>query len=279
MVGYQMTGKAEPAGGFICFEDLVDRLRMTFVKAGTSEDVAAILARNCAACERDGTLSHGLFRIPGYVASFAAGWVDGKAVPVIEVIGPSYLRIDGCNGFAQPAIAFAEATIQKMLDQTGLAVVAMRNSHHFSALWPDLEPWAERGYVALTMVSGGPAVMPFGAQKRLFGTNPIAFATPVAGQAPLIFDFATTRMSQGDIRLAARAGRSIPPSTGVGAAGRPTTDPAEVLTSGGILPFGGHKGAALSLMVEVLASALTGGPLSHEVDWSTHPGAETSRTG
>jgi delta1-piperideine-2-carboxylate reductase len=111
-----MTGKAEPASGFIRFEDLVDRLRTIFVKAGTSEDVAAILARNCAACERDRTLSHGVFRIPGYMASLAAGWVDGKAIPVIEVIGPSYLRIDGRNGFAQPALAQAEVTILKMLD-------------------------------------------------------------------------------------------------------------------------------------------------------------------
>ena len=60
---------------------------------------------------------------------------------------------------------------------------------------------------------------------------------------------------------------------------RPTDDPARVLDGGGILPFGGHKGAALSLMVEILASAFTGGPFGHEVDWSTHPGAETPRTG
>lgn len=274
-----MMGKAEPAPSFMRFEDLATRLHKIFLKAGTSMEVATILAQNCAACERDGTLSHGVFRIPGYVASLASGWVDGKAEPEIDVVGPSFVRIDGGNGFAQPALVQADKTIRQMLEQTGLTLVALRNSHHFSALWPDLEPWAERGFVALTMVTGGPAVMPFGAGQRLFGTNPIAFATPVAGASPLVFDFSTASMSQGDIRLAAQAGRSIPFGTGLGQGGHPTTDPVEVLDEGGILPFGGHKGAALSLMVEVLASALTGGPLSYEVNWKTHPGAETPRTG
>ena len=166
-----------------------------------------------------------------------------------------------------------------MLAETGLALVLLRDTHHFSALWPDLEPWAEQGYVGVTAVTGGPAVMPFGAGRKLFGTNPIAFATPVMGQAPLVVDFATSVMSQGDVRLAAKAGRDLPVGAGLGRSGRPTTDAQEVLDEGGLLPFGGHKGAALSLMVEMLASALTGGRFSKEVDWSAHPGAETPKTG
>lgn len=272
-----MTGRG--LADRIAFGDLTDRIAAVLLRAGCSTEVARILAGNCAACERDGTLSHGVFRIPGYLASLNAGWVDGTAEPGLESAGPSFLRIDARNGFAQPAMAAASAIVSNMLAETGVALVALRDSHHFSALWPDVEPWAERGFVALTAVTGGPAVMPFGARERLFGTNPIAFAAPVAGRAPLVFDFATARMSQGDVRLALRAGRRVPPDTGLDADGAPTDDPARVLDGGGILPFGGHKGAALSLMVEILASAFTGGPFGHEVDWSTHPGAETPRTG
>lgn len=111
-----------------------------------------------------------------------------------------------------------------MLVETGLALILLRDTHHFSALWPDLEPWAEQGYVGFTAVTGGPAVMPFGAGRKLFGTNPIAIATPVMGQAPLVVDFATSVMSQGDVRLAANAGRELPPGVGLGRGGRPTTD-------------------------------------------------------
>ncbi|WP_423206609.1 hypothetical protein E2974_15650 [Paracoccus yeei] len=86
-------------------------------------------------------------------------------------------------------------------------------------------------------------------------------------------------MSQGDLRIARGEGRHVPLGTGIGRQGRDTEDPAEILDEGGILPFGGHKGALLSLMVELLASALTGGHFSHEVDMSSVPGAEIPRTG
>lgn len=263
----------------IAFADLVAVLQKIFVKAGVSEANAAVLAANCAGCERDGGLSHGVFRIPGYVASLNSGWVDGKAVPVIERAGPSLLRVDARNGFAQPAWAAALPHALDMARHQGAAVVAVRESHHFSALWPDLEPLAEAGFVALSMVTGLACVAPPGGRKPVFGTNPLAFATPVAGAHPMIFDFATSAMSNGDLRLAARAGHSVAPGTGIDRSGALSEDPKQILDGGALLPFGGHKGAAISLMVEILASALTGGQFSSEVDFSAHPGAETPRTG
>lgn len=263
----------------ISFADLVETLQKIFVKAGVSEANAAVLAVNCAGCERDGGLSHGVFRIPGYVASLNSGWVDGKAVPILERSGPALLRVDARNGFAQPAWAAALPHALDMVRQQGAAVVAIRESHHFSALWPDLEPLAEAGFVALSMVTGLACVAPPGGRKPVFGTNPLAFATPVAGAHPMIFDFATSAMSNGDLRLAARAGHSVPPGTGIDRSGALSDDPKQILDGGALLPFGGHKGAAISLMVEILASALTGGQFSSEVDFSAHPGAETPRTG
>lgn len=263
----------------IAFADLTEILQKIFVKAGVSEANAAILAANCAGCERDGGLSHGVFRIPGYVASLNSGWVDGKAVPVVERAGPSLLRVDARNGFAQPAWAQALPDVVDMVRQQGTAVVAIRDSHHFSALWPDLEPLTEAGFVALSMVTGLACVAPPGGRKPVFGTDPIAFATPVAGTNPMIFDFATSAMSNGDLRLAARAGHSVPLGTGIDREGALSEDPKRILDGGALLPFGGHKGASISLMVEILASALTGGQFSSEVDFSGHPGAETPRTG
>lgn len=263
----------------ITFDQLVALLEVRLLKAGMSGKVARIIATNCASCERDGTLSHGVFRIPGYEGSLRSGWVDGHAEPVLSHMSPSFIRVDAANGFAQSALALARPFVDQAVADTGVAIVALRNSHHFSALWPDLEPFAEAGLISFTMVTGGPAVRPRGANKSVFGTNPIAFATPVEGARPLIMDFATSTMSQGDLRIARDEGRRVPLGTGVGKGGRDTDDPAEILRDGGILPFGGHKGAALSLMVELLASAFTGGEFSHEVDMASTPGAETPRTG
>lgn len=268
-----------PAGEFIAFKDLVNRLRAFFDGEGLPSDVAAILARNCAMCERDGSLSHGVFRVPGYRATLRSGSVDPAAQPVIDRVARSILRIDAARGYAQPALAQAMPTIRKTVEETGAAVVALRNSHHFSALWPDVEPIAEQGLVAIMMALGGPTVTVRGATRNVFGTNPIAFGFPLAGARPIIMDFATSTTSNGDLQIARNAGRKVPIGTGVGIGGRDTDDPEEILTHGGALPFGGHKGAALALMVETLAAGLTGGLFSHEMDFDEHPGNQTPCTG
>lgn len=263
----------------IAFGDLSDLIARVFIANGVSSGNASILAANCAGCERDGSLSHGVFRVPGYVASLRSGWVDGHAVPAVEAAANAFLRVDARNGFAQPALAAAMPHLLDLVATSGAAVLAMRDSHHFSALWPDVEPLAERGLVALSMVSGLACVVPPGGRKVVYGTNPLAFATPVAGASPLVFDFATSALSNGDLRIAAREGRTLEPGCGIDSDGRPTNQPDAILNGGALLPFGGHKGAAIALMVEVLASALTGGQFSAEVDFTGHPGAETPRTG
>ncbi|WP_163026636.1 Ldh family oxidoreductase, partial [Pseudomonas viridiflava] len=122
-------------------------------------------------------------------------------------------------------------------------------------------------------------VVPHGAQKPLFGTNPIAFAAPRHDSTPLVFDLATSAMAHGDVQIAAREGRLLPEGMGVDREGQATCDPKAILDGGALLPFGGHKGSALSMMVELLAAGLTGGNFSFEFDWSKHPGAQTPWTG
>ncbi|ADO44285.1 malate dehydrogenase (plasmid) [Ketogulonicigenium vulgare Y25] len=263
----------------LSFDELVIVLEDILQKAGTSPDVAAIIAQNCAACERDGSKSHGIFRMRGYVSTLASGWVDGAAQPVVEDAAPSFLRVDAQNGFAQPALAAARPLLLDKLRENGAAVLAIRNSHHLSALWPDIEPFADEGYIALSVVNSMAVTVPFGAKRAVFGTNPIAFAAPVAGDLPFVFDMATSAWSHGDVQIARAEGRLLPEGVGVDAGGAPTRDPNLVLEGGALLPFGGHKGSAISMMIELLGAALTGGKFSTEVDWSRHPGAVTPHTG
>ena len=86
-------------------------------------------------------------------------------------------------------------------------------------------------------------------------------------------------MANGDVQIAAKEGRNLPAGTGMDSNGDLTGDPEAILNGGALVPFGGHKGSAISLMVELLAAGLSGGNFSSEFDWSTHPGAETPRTG
>ncbi|MGV6394151.1 Ldh family oxidoreductase [Pseudomonas caspiana] len=261
------------------FAELAELLRQVFLRHGTSEEVAQVLSRNCASAQRDGSHSHGIFRIPGYLSSLASGWVDGKAVPVVEDVSPAFIRVDAANGFAQPALAAARELLIEKVKSAGIAILAIRSSHHFAALWPDVEPFAEQGLVALSVVNSMTCVVPHGARKPLFGTNPIAFAAPRAGGQPIVFDLATSAIANGDVQIAAREGRMLPEGMGVDRSGQPTQDPKAILEGGALLPFGGYKGSALSMMVELLAAGLTGGNFSFEFDWSAHPGAQTPWTG
>jgi len=254
-------------------------LARIFERHGTSAQVASILADNVACAQRDGSHSHGVFRIPGYLSTLASGWVDGKAVPVVSDSAPGYINVDARNGFAQPALAAAREALVAKARNNGIALLAIHDSHHFAALWPDVEPFAREGLVALTFVNSMACVVPHGGRQALFGTNPIAFAAPRDNADPLVFDLATSAIAHGDVQIAAREGRRLPPGFGVDRSGAPTQDPAAILDGGALLPFGGHKGSALSMLVELLAAALTGGHFSCDFTWADHPGAQTPRTG
>jgi len=272
-----MTQSAEKVN--LSFNQLKDLLLRVFIKAGVNQETAELLSFNCASVERDGPESHGVFRIAGYLNTLKSGWVNVCAQPRIEDCGDSFIRVDADNGFAQLCLACARPLLLEKVNKTGCAVLAVRGSHHFSALWPDIEPFAEQGLVALTFVAGLPVVAVPGGKTPVFGTNPMAFACPVADSSPWVFDFATSALSNGDTQIAAREGHLLKESSGIDNNGQPTNNPEQILNGGALLPFGGHKGSALILMVEILAAALTGGAFSHKVDFKDHPGAETPRTG
>jgi delta1-piperideine-2-carboxylate reductase len=274
-----MIEKKEVREQLIGFHELKALLRTIFVNNGTAAETADILAENCAGCERDGTLSHGIFRMSGYVDSLKSRWVDGLAVPDVTLLGPSFIRIDARNGFAQRALAAAAPFVRNALGETGIAVAAIRNSHHFSALWPDVEPFALSGFMAITAVNGLANVVPHGGRQAVYGTNPIAFAVPVENAPPLVVDQATSVMANGEVRLRALADKPVPDGTGVDREGNATTDPHAILSGGALNTFGGYKGSSIALFVEILAGAITGGQFSFENDFTGFPGAQTPKAG
>lgn len=254
-------------------------VRAILERNGCRPEVAATLAANCVAAERDGSVSHGLFRVDGYVSTLRSGWVDGTAVPVVEDRAPGCIAVDAANGFTQVALAAARPAFVRKVRENGIAMLGIRNSHHLAALWPDVEPFAEEGLIALSMINSMTCSVPVGAKKPVFGTNPLAMAVPAGAEGVLVFDMATTTMANGDVRVARAEGRMLPPGTGVDRDGNPTGDPAAILDGGALVPFGGHKGSLISMMVELLCAGLGGGNFSWEFDWSTHPGAQTPHTG
>jgi delta1-piperideine-2-carboxylate reductase len=152
----------------------------------------------------------------------------------------------------------------KAAKENGVAVLAINNSHHMAAMWPETEAVAEDGLVAFACTSYKPSVAPAGATKPLFGTNPISFAWPRPGKTPVVYDMATASMAMGEVQVAKREGHKVPLGTGLNKDGKETTDPAEIADGGVLLPFGGHKGSGIAMMVELLAGALVGDNFSFE---------------
>ena len=247
----------------MALDDIKTLARRALLCAGADVDNADAVADTVVAAERDGAHAHGLFRIPGYVAGLRSGKVNGKANPQPSHNGGVVIRCDGENGYAPLALLRCVKPLAECAKQNGAAVLAFTRSHHFAALWRETEALAENGVAAMSCVSYLPSVAPAGGKDALFGTNPFSFAWPRDNKSPLVFDMATAAMAKGEVQIAARDGKQLPPNCGIDKDGNPSQDAAQVL-KGALLPFGGYKGSALAMMVELLAGALVGESFSFE---------------
>jgi len=230
---------------------------------GFSQDQAAAITRTVQAAERDGCVSHGLFRIPFYIKALSSPDTDARAVPKVISSDNAVVRVDGRNGFCPLALQLGMQPLTEKAQRFGLAALAINNVYNIAALWPEVEHLAEQGLVAFAFTAATSTVAPAGGTKPIYGTNPMAFAWPRPGQSPLVFDQASSATARGEIQLHLRAGKPIPLGWAIDAQGQPTTDPQAAL-AGAQLPFGGHKGASIALMVELLAGALIGDLFSYE---------------
>jgi len=247
----------------LSIEQIEVLLRRVFQKHGCDDANTDALVNTIVSAEKDGALSHGLFRVPGYIASLKSGKVNGKAKPTIIRQAPTVIKVDANNGFAPLALEESLPLLSKSAQLSGIAVLAIERTHHFSALWPETEYLASRGLIGISCTSYIANVAPFGGTQPIFGTNPISFACPRQNKEPIVFDMATSSMAMGEVQIAAREGKGVELGTGLNNVGELTTDPSQII-EGMLLPFGGHKGSALSLMVELLAAVATGDRFSYE---------------
>jgi (2R)-3-sulfolactate dehydrogenase (NADP+) len=245
-----MADRPQPAS------KLRDLALRVLVAAGATEVNAAPTAEALVAAELDGLPSHGLSRVPFYADQIAAGKVDGKAVPTVSRRAAATLRVDAHGGLAFPAIALGFSSIGGLSRKAGLVAIGIANSHHAGVLGHHVERLATQGLVALAFANTPAAIAPWGGTRGVFGTNPIAFACPRRAGPPLVIDLSLSIVARGKLLIAAAKGETIPEGWALDRDGNPTTDAAAAL-AGTIVPIGGAKGAALALMVEILAAGLT----------------------
>jgi len=231
------------------------------VASRTAPQNARSVASALAQAEIDGQKGHGLSRVPSYAAQAKAGKVDGFATPSASQLRPGTLMLDVKHGFVYPAVDLAVAALPELARHVGLAAAGFVRSHHFGVVGRHVERLAEAGLIALAFANTPKAMAPWGGRRQLYGTNPIAFACPRPGHAPIVVDLALSQVARGRILTAAQRGEPVPSTWATDEDGKPTSD-AKAALRGALQPIGAAKGAALALMVEILAVGLTGATLS-----------------
>lgn len=242
--------------------DLERRVTTALLASNVSEANAQSVVRALVGAEIDGQAGHGISRVASYAAQARAGKIDGHATPALRESRPATVVVDAAHGFAYPAIELAIRDLVHRTRRTGIAAAGIVRSHHAGAVGRHAEALAGEGLVALFFANTPHAMAAHGGSRPVFGTNPIAFACPRPdGAPPIVIDMALSTVARGRIVNAAERGEAIPSGWANDATGRPTTDAKSAL-AGTLRPVGDAKGAALALMVEILAAGLTGATLA-----------------
>ena len=212
------------------------------------------MARSLVLSNLVGHDSHGVIRL----AQYAAWIADGQIRPAAAARRPAPQAaavVDGGWGFGQPAAQLATRTAAELAREHAVAAVTIRDCNHVGRLGEYVAELASAGLMGLAFCNSGAVVAPFGGTGRALGTNPFAWAAPGAGPDPLVLDFSTAGVAEGKLRVAGAEGREVAPGLIVDSGGQPTTRPEDFFAGGALLPFGGHKGSGMSIMIELLRRA------------------------
>jgi (2R)-3-sulfolactate dehydrogenase (NADP+) len=249
-----------------------------FQKHGASRVVALSVAKALVAAEADGLKGHGFQRIPTYLTMMKAGKAKGSAKPLASRPKPGVLVVDAADGFAYPAIDLALKKLPALAQKQGIAAASITRSNHCGVAGHHVEKLAEQGLVAILFANTPAAMAPTGGKIAVYGTNPIAFAAPLAGRAPVVVDLSLSKVARGNLVAAKQKGEAIPEGWALDPDGHPTTDAAKGI-AGTMLPLGGAKGAALAFMVEALAAAVVGTHFAFEASSFLDASGDPPRTG
>lgn len=241
-----------------------DDLRTFIVDVLQGVDVPAESAAVVADCllmsNLSGIDSHGVVRLAHYVRRLRNGTIKARPELKFEQRAPALGFVDGDDGLGHVVSDFAVTQTMELAKDSGIAAVSVGNSSHFGMAAFYAQRMAEQGLISICMTPTDRLLVPFGARKPFFGSNPICFGFPTDG-VPVVLDMATTSIPYGKIALARVEGDEIPDDWARDAEGNPTTDPE---TAVGLYPAAGPKGSGLAMVIDILGSVLAGMP------WGPH---------
>ncbi len=228
---------------------------------GATPEVADIMTDALVSANLEGVDSHGVMRLPHYAELADEGLIVPRAEPEVVRQDRAITLVDGHWCFGQVGARFAAALAVESAKAHGIAATGLFHAYHVGRLVDYVQYIGKQGMIGIALCSAsvkGGAVVPFRGKKRVFGTNPLAWAVPGRSGRPLVADYATSVTAEGKLHIAIRRKQSLPDGTIINREGRPTNEASEFFAGGALLPFGGHKGYALSLFNDIMGGLLVG---------------------
>lgn len=231
---------------------------------GVPETGAETVARCLVAADLRGMDSHGVNRIPSYMARIREGVLDPAAIPTVQQITPVVAQVDGHNAFGFLGASVGMKAATDMAGLYGIGMVSIKHSNHFGMSAWIVQQAIDAGMMSLVFTNSSPALPVWGGKSKLMGVSPIACGAPAGKEKPFILDMAPSIAARGKIYKAKRRGERIPSDWALDADGAPTEDPTKAL-EGVMLPMGGPKGSALSIMMDVFSGVFSGSAFAGHV--------------
>jgi len=253
-------------------------VRDILVAYGTPSDRAALVADSLVLADLRGVDSHGINRLPSYIARVRSGLLEVNPELTFDIKTPVIATLDAKNTFGFVAASMAIDKGIEIAGTYGLAMVGVKHSNHYGMASTYLLRANRSGFGAMAFTNASRAMPAWGGAEKLFGTSPFAVGLPGGENGDFVLDMSPSVAARGKIRKAARRGESIPEGFALDEQGRPTTDPNAAL-KGSVLPIGGPKGSGIASMMDIFAGLMTGAAFKGDVGDMNGPGGVVQNVG
>lgn len=249
----------------ISVTDLQQSVAEMLRSCGMSQTHAEGTSEALVTTDAMGVFTHGTKLLAGYIRRLQGGGYLATAEPHIEREGPGWAIVDSQSSLGQVGSIFAIRQAIEKARRVGIAYVGLRNTGHIGAAGYYAAMAAREGFIAMVTGNDIPSVAAPGSRKAVLGSNPLAYAVPVANGDPILLDIATAAVAGGKVYAAIQRGETIPPTWLIGPDGHPTSDGKLYPHHASLAPMAGHKGYGFGLWCEILSAILPGGEMTWKV--------------
>src|SRR5665213_766027 len=248
----------------IPFEKLKSEFKRVLHSLNFDAEKTELCATMFAENSRDGVYTHGLNRFPGFVDFVKKGLVNKDAIPTLE---SRFGSLEQWNGNLGPGMLNARFCMDRAIelaDKNGISCVALKNTNHWMRAGSYGWQAAGAGVIGICFTNTIANLPPWGGIDPRLGNNPLVIAMP-RKQGHVVLDMAVSQYSVGKLIQYKATHKELPLPGGYDIDGRLSTNAAAILESERLLPVGFWKGSGLSLVLDLLATILSGGQSTAEI--------------